>query len=175
MTTRCLSLGYFLKTGDYLLNFSLCSFTNWVINQGFWNTENLHYSLHKEPHGKDKRPQVQAVSGLALFWYMTFFLQGEWLVTQTASPVMLCSSHHWRFSVCDHTECQTISARFPFLLKGCTWFSFKVSSNLGCSTILIKPWASSATFSLKMKITSRAAFLKPKEQINVKNILHKTH
>lgn len=33
-----------------LLNFSLCSFTNWVINQGFWITENLHYSVFTRSH-----------------------------------------------------------------------------------------------------------------------------
>lgn len=173
MTTRCLSLGYFLKIGDYLLNFSLCSFTNWVINQGFWNTENLHYSLHKEPHGKDKRPQVQAVSGLALSWYTTFFFTGGITGHSNSLPshVVLFPSLEV-LSMRPYRVLDNLS-QVPFSPERLHLIFFQGLFQPGLFNDSDKALSFQCNFFFENE--DKTAFLKPKEQMNVKNILHKTH
>lgn len=160
-----------------LLNFSLCSFTNWVINQGFWITENLHYSVFTRSHTDKTRDN-------------RYKLFQDWFCLDIRLFFFFSSGNNWSLKQPPQWCCAvpTTGGFRPVTGQGArqsqpgSFFPWKAAPDVlsrslptWASMILLKPWAYSANFSLKVKITSRAAFLKPKEQMNVKNILQKTH
>lgn len=52
------------------------------------------------------------------------------------NPLMWWNPHQQRLSRCSLPNCWIISSRFPFPIKGWTWWSVEVPSNLSCSMIL---------------------------------------
>ena len=140
-----------------LLNFSLCSFTNWVINQGFWITENLHYSVFTRSHTDKTRDnryklfQDWFCLDIRLFFFFPVGITGH----SNSLPSAVPTTGGFRPVTGQGARQSQPGSFFPWKAAPDV---LSRSLPTWASMILLKPWAYSANFSLKVKITSRAAF-----------------